>query len=81
MADLARDVNFLAGLPSDERVRALERIIPPHAVQEVLEQTGHASRHYSVLPAWFVVWFVIALGLFSRDSYRHVLFNHGIPEP
>jgi hypothetical protein len=75
MADFARDVSFLAGLPTDERVRALERIIPPQLVQEVLEQTGHAHRHYTVLPAWFVTWFVIALGLFSRDSYRHV-FKH-----
>src|SRR5437764_9954393 len=24
------------------------------------------------LPAWFMVWFVIALGLFCRDSYRQV---------
>jgi hypothetical protein len=38
----------------------------------VLRRTGHARRRYLRLPAWFVVWFVIALGLFCRDSYRQV---------
>jgi hypothetical protein len=28
--------------------------------------------HCPSLPAWFFVWFVIALGLFCRDSYRQV---------
>jgi hypothetical protein len=35
-------------------------------------RTGHAQRRYLRLPAWFMVWFVIALGLFCRDSYRQV---------
>jgi hypothetical protein len=37
-----------------------------------LRRTGHARRRYLRLPAWFMVWFVIALGLFCRDSYRQV---------
>jgi hypothetical protein len=54
---------------SDERLRALERIIPLELVQEVLRRTGHARRHYETLPPCFVAWLVIGLGLFAQDSY------------
>ena len=37
-----------------------------------MRRTGHARRRYLRLPAWFMVWFVIALGLFCRDNYRQV---------
>ena len=50
----------------------MKRIIPRADVQAVLRRTGHARRRYLRLPAWFMVWFVIALGLFCRDSYRQV---------
>lgn len=53
-------------------MRALKRILPRAQVQAVLRRTGHARRRYLRLPAWFMVWFVIALGLFCRDSYRQV---------
>jgi Insertion element 4 transposase N-terminal/Transposase DDE domain len=72
MIDLFSDLKQLANHPSDERVRALERIIPRQLVQEVLTQTGHARRRYKILPAWFVVWFVIGLGLFAGDSHTQV---------
>lgn len=72
MSNLQGDFQYLAELPSDERVRALERIIPRRTVQEVLQQTGHAKRRYKILPAWFVVWLVIGLGLFARDSHTQV---------
>jgi len=62
----------LAQWPTAERVRALKRIIPRAKVQAVLRHTGHARRRYLRLPAWFMVWFVIALGLFCPDSYRQV---------
>src|SRR5438552_1633784 len=72
MHRLDTEVNALAQWPTAERVRALKRIIPRAKVQEVLRRTGHARRRYLRLPAWFMVWFVIALGLFCRDSYRQV---------
>jgi len=72
MTDLLGDLKELAAFPSDERARALERIIPRHEVQEVLRQTGHARRRYKILPAWLVVWFVIGLGLFASDSHTQV---------
>lgn len=62
----------LAQWPTAERLRALKRIVPRAQVQAVLRRTGHAGRRYLRLPAWFMVWFVIALGLFCRDSYRQV---------
>ncbi len=62
----------LAQWPTAERLRALKRLIPRARILAVLRRTGHARRRYLRLPAWFMVWFVIALGLFCRDSYRQV---------
>src|SRR2546428_10064859 len=72
MHSLSTEAVTLAQWPTVERVRALKRIIPRAKVQEVLRRTGHGRRRYLRLPAWFMVWFVIALGLFCRDSYRQV---------
>jgi len=72
MVDLLADLEFLNEQPSGERVLALERIIPRDTVQEILQQTGHASRHCPRLPHWFMVFYVISLGLFCRDNYRQV---------
>ena len=62
----------MAQWPTAERLRALHRLLPRARVQAVLRRTGHARRRYLRLPAWFMVWFVVALGLFCRDSYRQV---------
>ena len=40
MIDLTSDLEKLATFPSDERTRALERIIPRKAIREVLQETG-----------------------------------------
>jgi len=72
MPSLYTDAATLAQWPTAERLRALKRIIPRANIQAVLRHTGHARRRYLRLPAWFMVWFVIALGLFCRDSYRQV---------
>jgi hypothetical protein len=61
--------------PTDQRVRALERIIPLSVVQQVLRQTGHAERHCPRLPLWLVSWMVVGLGLFAKDSYRQIFKN------
>lgn len=75
MTDLKGDLSQLVNYSNDERVRTLERIIPRQTVQEVLHKTGHSRRLYKLLPAWFVVWFVIGLGLFATDCYTQV-FKH-----
>ena len=72
MPSLYTDAATLAQWPTAERLHALRRIIPRVTIQAVLRRTGHARRRYLRLPAWFMVWFVIALGLFCRDSYRQV---------
>jgi hypothetical protein len=72
MSSLYSDAAILAQWPCAERLRALQRILPRAKVQAVLRRTGHAQRRYLRLPAWFMVWFVVALGLFCRDSYRQV---------
>jgi hypothetical protein len=58
----------LPQLPEEQRLRALEAIIPLALVQQILQQTGHAKRHCRVLPHWFVLWLVLAMGLFADDS-------------
>lgn len=72
MPSLYRPAATLAQWPTAERIRALKRILPRARIQAVLRRTGHARRRYRRLPAWFMVWFVVALGLFCRDSYRQV---------
>ena len=72
MIDISKEADAFASWPTRERLRALKRIIPRARVEEVLARTGHDRAHCSRLPGWFMVWFVIALGLFCRDSYRQV---------
>src|ERR1700682_5647960 len=70
--DGPKEADAFASWPTRERLRALKRIIPRARVEEVLARTGHDRAHCSRLPGWFMVWFVIALGLFCRGSYRQV---------
>ena len=75
MSNAAEDLAALSDSPSDERLRALERIIPRQTVQEVLRHTGHDQRRCPCLPHWFMAFFVIGLGLFHKDSHSQV-FKH-----
>ena len=85
MPSLYHEATALARWPTAERLRALKRVVPRARIHAVLRRTGHARRRYLRLPAWFMVWFVIALGLFCRDSYRQVFKwlqpfrRHGTP--
>jgi hypothetical protein len=72
MNPFCADAAALAAWSTAQRLHALKRIIPKARVQHILRQTGHARRHYPRLNAEFMVWFVIALGLVCRDSYRQV---------
>lgn len=71
MIDLRNEVAHLAQQPTDERLQALQRIIPCTKVQAILK-SGPWRCRCPRLPDWFMVWFVIALGLFGGDSYRQV---------
>jgi len=70
--DISKEATACANWPTRERLRALKRIIPRADIEGVLQRTGKDRTHCRRLPAWFLVWFVIALGLFCRDCYRQV---------
>ncbi len=70
--DICKEAAACATWPTRERLRALKRIIPRADIEGVLQRTGKDRTHCRRLPTWFLVWFVIALGLFCRDCYRQV---------
>lgn len=67
-----KEVAQLASWPERVRIEALKRIVPLKKIKEILQQSRMEETRCLRLPAWFGVWFVIALGLFGRDSYRQV---------
>src|SRR5512135_527885 len=70
--DISKEAAACANWPTRERLRARKRIIPRADIEGVLQRTGKDRTHCRRLPAWFLVWFVIALSLFCRDCYRQV---------
>src|SRR4051812_26954133 len=70
--DIGKEAAACATWPTRERLHALRRIIPRADTDAILKRTGGNRTYCPRLPAWFLVWFVIALGLFCRDSYRQV---------
>ena len=72
MIGACKDACDLASWPMRDRIDALKRIIPRRKVKEVLKECGVQDRGCRRLPGWFLVWFVVALGPFCRDSYRQV---------
>lgn len=73
---MARTVAFL---PAGSRITdyislgVVARCFPREKVDEVLRQTERASVRERDLPAHVVVYYVIALALYMRSSYREVL--------
>jgi len=57
--------------PTQDRLRGLKRIIPAGTIKSILKKT-HQTAYCRRLPKWFMVWFVIALGLFNSNSYRQI---------
>lgn len=68
----SKEVGRVASWPTRERIKALKRIVPRQKIQVVLDGCGKVPEKRYRLPNWFMVWFVIALGLFCRDCYRQV---------
>jgi transposase IS4-like protein/DDE family transposase len=73
---MARSV---AALPAGSRITdyislgVIARFFPADKVREVLQKTNRASIRERDLPAHVVVYYVIALALYMRSSYREVL--------
>lgn len=72
MSVIDKDVDVAVQWSTAERVRALKRIVPKKSIEKVCLGCRRKHRYCRRLPRWFVVWFVIALALFCRDSYRQV---------
>jgi hypothetical protein len=54
-------------------VGVLTRLISRELVAEVISETGKREQRKRLLPARVVVYFVLALALFYRDSYEEVM--------
>jgi hypothetical protein len=69
----------LATLPAGSRITdyislgVVARFFPVEKVREVLKETGRGSVRQRDLPAHVVIYYVIALALYMRSSYREVL--------
>jgi hypothetical protein len=69
----------VASLPAGSRITdyislgVIAKFFPADRVHEVLKQTKRASVRERDLPAQVVVYYVIALALYMRSSYREVL--------
>jgi Insertion element 4 transposase N-terminal/Transposase DDE domain len=69
----------VAALPAGSRITdyislgVIARFFPAGKVREVLQQTNRASIRERDLPAHVVLYYVIALALYMRSSYREVL--------
>lgn len=69
----------LAELPAGSRITdyislgVIAKFFPVEKIHDVLEQTNRASIRERDLPAHVVVYYVIALALYMRSSYREVL--------
>ncbi len=72
MSVLSKDAVLAVRWSTAERTRALKRIVPQAATGKSLRRCRRQHRYCRRLPRWFVVWFVIAIGLFCQDSYRQV---------
>jgi hypothetical protein len=72
MSVLSTDAEVAVRWSVAERIRALKQIVSRKAIAKSLRGSQCKHRYCRRLPRWFVVWFVIALGLFCRDSYRQV---------
>ncbi len=69
----------LAALPAGSRITdyislgVIAKFFPAEKVRQVLQQTNRDSIRQRDLPAQVVVYYVIALALYMRSSYREVL--------
>jgi hypothetical protein len=72
--------------PSDERlsdriaIGVLTATFPPELVDRVVDATGRRERRQRLLPARVVVYFVLAMCVFSQVGYEEVarLLTHGL---
>jgi hypothetical protein len=54
-------------------IGVLTRLFPPELVDRVVAETGRLEQRQRLLPARVVVYYVLALALFSQSSYEEVM--------
>ena len=66
-------------------VRGLEKLIPPERLQAILDRTGRTEQRKRLLTAQSVVWLIVAMSLYARDSipmvWRRLHASSPMPEP
>jgi len=64
-----------AGVGVADRIAlgALMRVFPPAVVDQAIAQHGRQEERKRLLPARVVVYFILAMTLFSGSSYREVM--------
>ena len=70
--DLIMAVDDAGKLTDHVSLGALTRIVPRYVVDEILAETGSVEKRTRLLPAHVVVYFVLALALFT-DGYEEVI--------
>ena len=68
-----RDVPPGAALRPEFSLEALARVVPPAAVEAVVEACGVRERRRRKLPAALTVFFCIAMNLYATDALGHVV--------
>jgi hypothetical protein len=58
--------------PARQRIAALKQLLPKELMTQVVAESSLPSNFCRRLPNWFMLWFVVAIGLFCTDSYRQV---------
>src|SRR6266545_1418218 len=53
----------------------LTRVFPPELIDQVVADAGRKETRHRLLPARVVVYYVLALALFSQCSYEEVMRN------
>ncbi len=53
----------------------MTRSFPPSLVDAAIQAAGKGKKHHRLLPARLVLYYVLALGLFSDSSYEEVMRN------
>lgn len=54
-------------------IGVLTRVFPPELVDRVVAEAGRTEQRHRLLPARVVVYYVLALALFSQSSYEEVM--------
>jgi hypothetical protein len=72
MVRVGKEAAQLRQWSSRQRLAALKRIIPKAKVTGALRRSGRGRRYCPRAPDAFMIWFLVALGLFCDDCYRQI---------